>query len=124
MTVESSPSAEEHRFLFLQVPFHMVLGCDVFMIIKVFNTFASKGACEHDYVWTPDRASSKDSRNIHRIYEGFGLVDISSAVWKNMRCGQTFKRPVQFCKVDKVQVVDDRYLQIYRELNFEKHKEL
>lgn len=81
------------------------------MIIKVFTAVTSKGACEHDYVWTQNRASCEDSRNVHRIYEGFGLVDISTALWgRNLRCGQTLRHNIQFCSVDKVQIVDDRYL--------------
>ena len=48
----SSQSGEEHQFLFLQVPFKLLLGTDVFMIIKVFTSTVSKSANEHDYVWT------------------------------------------------------------------------
>ena len=45
---------EEHKFLFLQVPFKLLLGTDVFLIIKVFSNIVSKSASEQDYVWTPN----------------------------------------------------------------------
>ena len=80
---------QEDKFLFLQVPFKLLLGCDVFMIIKVFTELKSKGANEHDYIWTKNRSKgAAETRNVHYIYEGYALVDISSAIWnRNIRCG-------------------------------------
>ena len=88
--------------MFLQVPYKLLLGTDVFMIIKVFTTSVSKAACEHDYIWTIDR-SSKDTRNHMKFYEGFGLVNISDMLWrKNMKCGAKTCHSIQLCKPDKV----------------------
>jgi len=116
--------AEEHKFLFLQIPYKLLLGTDVFMIIKVFTSTLSKAACEHEYIWTPNK-SSRETRNQLKFYEGFAMVNISDIIWsKNIKCGAPVRLSVQFCKPDKVQVVDDRFLQIFRELSFEKHSEL
>ena len=84
--------SEEHKFLFLQVPFKLLLGTDVFLIIKVFSNILSKSASEQDYVWTPNiGAGTKATRNVFKFYEGFTLVNISDAFWtKNLKCGQVF----------------------------------
>ena len=115
--------SEEHKFLFLQVPFKLLLGTDVFMIVKVFSNIHSRSASEQDYVWTPQQAAgSKATRNVFKFFEGFALVNISDAFWtKNLRCGQAFHHPVHFFKPDKAQIVDDRFVQILRERSFIKH---
>lgn len=121
-------ASEEHRFLFLQVPFKLLLGTDVYMIIKVFSNLQSRSATEMQHIWTPTNnvEVAKRMRNTLKFYEGFALVNISDAFWtKNLRCGQKFTHPaIHFYKPDKVQIVDDRFVQILRERSFVKHPEL
>lgn len=50
---ENSANTDEYKFLFLQVPFKLLLGTDVFMIIKVFTTTISKSHSEQEHIWTP-----------------------------------------------------------------------
>ena len=74
------------------MPFKLLLGTDVFLIIKVFSHIMSKSVSEQDYVWTPNQGSgTKATRNIFKVYEGYTLVNISDAYWtKNLKCGQYF----------------------------------
>lgn len=83
-------SSEEHRFLFLQVPFKLLLGTDIYMIIKVFSNVSSRSATENEHIWTPTSnvEAAKKMRNTLKFYEGFALVNISDAFWtKDLRCG-------------------------------------
>lgn len=95
---------EDHKFLFLQVPFKLLLGTNIYMIIKVFSNIVSKSITEQDRIWTPQLPKdSKQARNEFKFYEGYTLVNISDAYWKkNLKCGQTFNHPVSFYKPDKV----------------------
>ena len=75
----------DYKFLFLQVPFKLIIGTEVFVIIKVYRNYVCSSGSETNHLWAPSIQNPKQSqdhlKNIYKVYEGYTMVSISDAYW-------------------------------------------
>ena len=105
----------KHRqnYLYIQVPFRLLIASNVTMLIKVFKKVKSNAGNETTKIWCQGKNSVDRSRmqNIYKQFEGYAMINISDAFWKkNLKCGEIFRHKVQFYKPDLSHAVDDRFV--------------
>ena len=108
------------------------------MIIKIYRHYPTEALQEISQLWNPqgsivhhhpNASASKYWNSVpskcHTIYEAYSLLNISEIFWKeNAQCGQLNTISLKICNPDPVQVVEDKFAQIYKDQSYQINKEL